>query len=123
MKLLDEDWATEFHHSVAQLLFDTPRVRKDIHKNVSFLTTRVSSPYDYECQKLQQVLKYIISTMHMSLILILDYLNITTRWVDASYAMHPYFRSHTGAMMSLGWVLVASMSKRGKMQEAQRRHN
>ena len=39
-------------------------------------------------------------------------MNIMKWWVGASYAMHPYFWSCTGATMSLLWVLVSSISKR-----------
>ena len=48
----------------------------------------------------------------MPLILRVDNLNIVKLWVDASYAMHPDFRSHAGATMSIGWVSVARMSKK-----------
>ena len=33
-KLLDEDWATEFHHSVRKIVFNTPCVSTDIQKYV-----------------------------------------------------------------------------------------
>ena len=48
----------------------------------------------------------------MPLILRVNKLKIVQWWVDASYAMHPDFWSHTGASMSLGWGSVTSMSKR-----------
>ena len=51
----------------------------------------------------------------MPLILRVDNLNIVKLWVDASYAMHPDCRNHTGAKMSLGWVSVSSMPKRQKL--------
>ena len=51
----------------------------------------------------------------MPLILRRDRLNIVSWWVDASYAMHPDFQSHTGMIFSLGWGLVASMYKRQKI--------
>ena len=39
-------------------------------------------------------------------------MNIVKWWVDLSYEIHPDCRSHTGEKISLGWGLVASMSKR-----------
>ena len=33
-KLLEEDWATEFHHSVRKIVFNTPCVSTDIQKYV-----------------------------------------------------------------------------------------
>ena len=51
-KLLDRDWATAFYHSVAQLLFDTPCVKKDIHTDVVLLNTRVRIPDEDDWRKL-----------------------------------------------------------------------
>ena len=48
----------------------------------------------------------------MQLILRLDKLVIVKGWVDASYAINLDCLSDNGAMMSLGWESVASMSKR-----------
>ena len=103
-KLLDKDRATTFHHSVAQLLSVTPRVRKDNQTAVSFLTSRFRIPYEYDWQKLRRVLQYIGSAIHMPLIPRLDNLNIVKWWVDTSYAMHPYFWIHNGATMFLGKI-------------------
>ena len=41
----------------------------------------------------------------------MDKINIMKCWVDAPYAMHPDFWSHTVVTISLRWILVASMSK------------
>ena len=41
MKVLPEEQAVEFHHSVAQLLFLTMRVHRDIQKTVLLLTIRL----------------------------------------------------------------------------------
>ena len=51
----------------------------------------------------------------MPLILRVDNLNILKWWVDASYKMQPDCLSHTGAAMYLGWILVASMYKRKRL--------
>ena len=111
-KLFGEDWDTAFHHSVVQLVFTSPRVRKYVQTSVAFLTIRVRSPDKDEWWKLILLLQYIISTIQIPLILIVDNMNIVKWWLDTSYAMHPDCRSHTGTMMSLGWGLVAIMSKR-----------
>ena len=87
-KPLDKDRAVTFHNSVAQLIFATPHIGKDIQTAVAFLTTRVRSPDEGDWRKLRQVLQYIRSTIHTPLILRVDKLNIVKWWVDASYAMH-----------------------------------
>ena len=51
----------------------------------------------------------------MLLILRVDKLNTVKWWVEASYTMHIYFRSHTGAMIYIEWVSFAIMSKRKKL--------
>jgi hypothetical protein len=45
-KFLDKERKVQFHHSVAQLLFVSTRVRWDIQTVVAFLTTRVKKPDD-----------------------------------------------------------------------------
>ena len=56
-KLLDEDGATEFNHSVAQFLLVTPSVKKYIQTAVAFLTTRMGIPDKDDWRKLRQVLQ------------------------------------------------------------------
>ena len=101
-KLVDEDRNTTFHHSVAQILFPASCVSKDIQLAVVFLTTRVRNPDKDDWRKLLLVLKYIRLNIHIPLILRVDKLKIVKWWVEASYAMHPSCRSHTGAKISLG---------------------
>ena len=43
-KLLEEDRAQMFNHAVAQFLFMSTIPRRDIHTEVSFLTTRLKLP-------------------------------------------------------------------------------
>ena len=53
-KLLEKDQATSFHNSVAGLLFATTRISKGIHRDVTFLTTRLWSPDEDDWQKLRE---------------------------------------------------------------------
>jgi hypothetical protein len=87
-KVLNEEQARAFHHPVAQLLFATTRVRKDIQHTVAFITMRVKSPDEDDWMKLKRLLKYIRGTIYMPLILKADSLNIVKWWSDASYATH-----------------------------------
>eukprot|EP00956_Cyclotella_meneghiniana_P039839 scaffold180856_cov40-Cyclotella_meneghiniana.AAC.4 len=84
-KLLDIQRKKDFHHSVAQLLFVSTRVRRDIQTAVAFLTTRVKRPDEDDWGKLKRVLKYLKGTLHMKLVLSVDELGIIRWWVDASY--------------------------------------
>jgi hypothetical protein len=114
-KVLGQEQARAFHHSVAQLLFATTRAIKDIQHTVAFLTTRVKSPDEDDWMKLKRLLKYIRGTIYMPLILKADSLNIVKWWVDASYATHSDCKGHTGATMSMGTGSITGISKKQKI--------
>ena len=61
-KLLPEEQARAFHHSVAQLLFLRGRARPDIKTAVVFLSTRVKAPDEDNWGKLKRVLNYLWGT-------------------------------------------------------------
>ncbi len=63
-KYLPAEKVSQFHHTVAQLLFFCCRVRKDIQTAVSFLTTRVKKPNEDDWGKLKRVLKYLKGTLY-----------------------------------------------------------
>ena len=56
------------------------------------------------------MLKYLNGTRNERLVLKADSLNVLKWYVDASFAMHPDFKSHTGAMMMFGSGAVQSLS-------------
>ena len=63
LTLLDKEWTTSFHHTVARLLFVTPRSRKDIKVDIAFLCTQVRIPdKDYQ-GTLVRVLRYIMTSV------------------------------------------------------------
>jgi hypothetical protein len=113
--LLEEKRAIAFHHCVAQLLFASVRARKDVQPAVAFLTTRVREPDEDDWLKLKRLLRCIRGTIHMSLILGAESLNVIKWCVDASFATHDNCRSHTGAIMSLGKGSVIDTSKEQKI--------
>ena len=114
-KLLDEERSQHFHSIVAQLLFVTIRCRRDIQTAVSFLTTRVKAPDEDDWSKLRRVLKYLHGTVYLSLTMDASDMRLVRWWVDASFAVHPDYRSHTGAVMSLGRGAVTTISKKQKL--------
>jgi len=104
-----------FHRLTAQLLYLCKRARPDLQTAVAFLTTRVSSPDVDDMKKLGRCIRYLRRTAHYPLILEASCIRNIKWWVDASYAVHPDMRSHTGATMTLGKGSVYSMSTRQKM--------
>ena len=100
--LLDAETADEFHHIVAKLLFLCKRARPDIQTSVSFLCTRVKAPDTDDYKKLARVIRYLRATADMPLTLEAENLQIVKWWVDASFAVHPDMKSHTGGVISFG---------------------
>jgi hypothetical protein len=112
---LDEKQKEFFHHVVAQLLFLCKRARPDIQTAVAFLCTRVASPDTDDYKKLSRLIKYLRGTEDLPLRLEAEGLNVTKWWVDASYAVHPDMKSHTGGVMSMGKGAVYGTSTRQKI--------
>ena len=97
---LPDDKRDKFHSIVAKLLFVSKRSRLDIGLAVAFLCTRVSKSTFDDWAKLKRLLKYISATINMPKIIGTDDLSFMKTWVDASYAIHPDMRSHTGGVVS-----------------------
>jgi hypothetical protein len=113
--MLDKEQADMFHHNVAKLLFLCKRARPDIQTAVAFLCTRVKGPDTDDYKKLTRVMKYLRATTNMPLLLEADNINVMKWWVDASFAIHPDMKSHTGGVMSLGRGAVHGTSTRQKI--------
>ena len=48
------------------------------------------------------MIKYLCRTVDMTLVLCTDDQGHIQWWIDASYAVHPDLKGHTGATMSMG---------------------
>ncbi|KAG7363646.1 reverse transcriptase RNA-dependent DNA polymerase [Nitzschia inconspicua] len=103
------------HRMTTQLLYLCKRARPDLQTAVAFLTTRVVAPDCDDMKKLGRCVRYLRRTAHLPLVLEASCVNNIRWWVDASYAVHPDMRSHTGATMTLGKGSVYSMSTRQKI--------
>ena len=114
-KLLPEEQAGQYHTVTAQLLFLAGRARRDIQTAVAFLTTRVKAPDEDDWGKLKRVLQYLRGTLHAKLTLTADSLLVIKWWVDASFAVHPDCRGHSGGIMSFGGGAVISGSRKQKL--------
>jgi hypothetical protein len=112
---LGEEKAEMFHHNTAKLLFLCKRARPDIQTSIAFLCTRVKSPDEDDYKKLTRVMQYLRGTINLPLILEANSMNVIKWWVDASFAVHPDMKSHTGAMMTLGKGAIYGTSTRQKL--------
>ena len=113
--LLSEEKKEVFHHMVMQLMYLSQRGRPDLRTAVSFLCTRVNKPDNDDYKKLRRVMQYLQATVNLPLRLSCDGSGIVRWWVDASYAVHPNMRGHTGACMSMGGGACYSMSSKQKL--------
>ena len=92
----------EFHSVVAKLLYLAKRARPDLLTVVSFLTRRTLAPDTDDYKKLNRALRYLNATRHLKLIFEPGPVPTIQAYVDASYAVHEDFKSHTGMSISLG---------------------
>ena len=60
-------------------------------------------------------MKYLRATADMPLTLEADNTHIIKWWVDASFAVHPDMKSHTGGLMTMGKGAVYGTSTRQKI--------
>jgi hypothetical protein len=64
---------------------------------------------------LKRLLEYIKGTLHYTFTLGADDLKNLRTWVDASYAVHPDMKSHTGGVMSFGTGGLVGKSSKQKL--------
>ena len=115
---LDEKQADLFHSIVAKALFLSKRARLDIQPVVAVLCTRVSNPTTSDWIKLERLMKYLNGTKEMVLtISAKDGVQNIIWYVDASFAVHPDFKSHTGAVMQFkgGKGSIECLSRKQKL--------
>jgi hypothetical protein len=112
---LDTKRSEIFHTFVAKGLFLCKRARPNIQQAISVLCTRVKDPNQADWEKLMRVMKYLNGTRSEYLTLSADDLRVVKWYVDASFAVHPDFKSHTGAVMMLGKGAMQSIARKQKM--------
>jgi hypothetical protein len=113
--MLDRPKAELFHTMVAKALFLCKRGRPDISPAVAFLTTRVQQPNVDDWEKLIRMMRFLRQTSEDRLTLRADGSKSVKWMVDASFAVHPDFKSHTGATMTMGKGAISSISRKQRM--------
>ena len=114
-KTLEESRAQDFHTTVARALFVSKRARPDIQPTVAALCTRVQSPNETDWGKLMKLMKYLNGTQELMLTLTVDSLTCLKFYVDAAFAVHPDFKSHTGMYMTMGGGAIQALSRKQKL--------
>ena len=78
------------------------RARPDLLTAISFFTRRVTAPNVDDQKKLDRTLKYLHATKDYALVIRpADGFHVHA-WVDASYAVHTDYKSHTGVAIGIG---------------------
>jgi hypothetical protein len=114
-ELVNDEDKQYFHTMTAKLLFLSKRSRPDLQQAVAFLTTRVRKTDKDDMKKLARAIKYLRAEPHLDLTLEADDTKIMKWWIDASFAVHPDMKSHTGGTMSMGKGSIYSTSTRQKL--------
>ena len=104
-----------FHSIIAQLLYLSKRVRPDILTSVAFLTKRVLNPQRGDFNKLVRTIQYLRGTHDMGIVLEVQDPVSVYAYNDASYAVHPDMKSHTGCVISLGKGPIYAKSSTQKL--------
>ena len=99
---LSTQMSTAFHNIVAKALYMVKRARPDASVSIAFLTTRVRSPDIDDWRKLNHLIDYLRSTIDLPLILGADNSGVLNWYLDASFAVHPNMRGHTGGGLTMG---------------------
>ena len=102
----------EFHTVVAKGPFVCKRARPDLRTTFAVLSTRVQAPNHDDWRKLLDFLKCCNGTKNEVLTLSADDLHVLKWMVDAAFAVHPDFRSHTGGHLSYGTGTIHSQSRK-----------
>ena len=112
---LNDEMREIFHSFVAKGLFVSKRARLDIAPTISVLSTRVQKPNDDDWKKLVRLMKYLNGTQELHLTLSANDLRTIKWYIDASFAVHPDFRSHTGGVMTMGEGGMQILSNKQKL--------
>ena len=104
-----------FHSFVAKCLFLSKRARLDIAPTVAILASRVREPTQGDWGRLVRLMRYLHSTRGWHLSLSADNLRVIKWYVDAAFATHPDYKSHTGAVMTMGGGAMQIMTRKQKL--------
>ncbi len=99
---LSEEGATAFYNLVAKMLYVSKRARLDVSMAIAFLTTRVRASDIDDWRKFSCLMEYLRVDRLRHLILCANCSGVLMWYVDASFAVHPNMRSHTGGGLTMG---------------------
>jgi hypothetical protein len=96
-------------------MFLAKRGRQDVLPGIAFLATRVMYPTEQDWTKLKKILNFLKETQTEVLTVSADDTQTIKWYVDAAFAVHKDYKSHTGAVMTLGTGVICSLSTKQKV--------
>ena len=96
-------------------MFLAKRAVLDIHQTVVVLSTRVKEPNQTYWEKLFRTIKYLNGTNKNYLTLSSYDLKVIKWYMDASFVVHPGFKSRTRAIVTIRRVEMQSVSRKQKL--------
>ena len=96
-------------------MFLAKRGRQDIMTGIAYLSTKVTNSSENDWWKLKRLMIYLKNTANEVCRLEAGDTQSIQWYVDAAFAVHKDFRSHTGAVMSLGKGIISSVSIKQKV--------
>ena len=115
LPLLNQEKQALMHSTTAKVLYLATKTRPDIILSINFLCTRVNKFNAEDEAKLDRILSYLSGTICQGVTLGIEHspqgcpIQI---YADASFAVHPDARSHSGLMISLGRGGIVYKSKK-----------
>jgi len=100
--LLDQRGITDYQSRVGTLLYLAIQSRPDILYAIAILSSRTKSPTKDDLRAINRVLAYVVGTKELGLRLYSHEGVKLFATVDASYACHPDFKSHSGCTLHIG---------------------
>jgi hypothetical protein len=95
-------YLTVFHNIMAKGIYVSKKTRPDISLSIAFLTTWVKEPDIDDWRKLCHLVEYLRNIRGLPLTLAADGTGVLSWNADASFAVHPDMRGHTGGAMTMG---------------------
>jgi hypothetical protein len=114
-KKLPHESAKQFHTFVMKGMFLCQRGRQDIKPAIAFLATRMTEPNEGDWYKLVKLMNFLKATQDDIPKMSADDTQTIKWYVDAAFAVHKDFKSHTGAVMTLGSGVIMSSSTKQKV--------
>ena len=100
---------------MAKLLYLAKQTRPNILLAIVFLCTQVKAPDMDDYKKLGCCLSYVRCTKELHLTLEAKDMSVIHWWIDASFAVHANYKSHTGACLSFGRGCPVNISLKQKI--------